>query len=252
MRNLFVAFCLIAIIGTKVQSQEINVLLKEADNLEKQMNEQAAFEKYKLVILNDAENIPALVKATELATRIGSRATQKNDKKLLFETALSYAQRAVNAQPNNADALYALSMASGKMTEVETENKKIVGFVKDIKTNADKALQINANHAKANFSAGKWHLEMVNLNGFKKAAVKVLYGGLPPASLDSAIYYFEKAKTADPYLMINYAELAKAYAQNNQLEKQLVILKAMVRLPIRTFDDKLLKEEAQKQLNNLQ
>jgi hypothetical protein len=45
----------------------------------------------------------------------------------------SFANRSFQADSNQADASYAMAMASGKMTDVETENKKLVAYVRDIK-----------------------------------------------------------------------------------------------------------------------
>ncbi len=233
-------------------SQDNNVLFKEADNLERSFKEPEALDKYKQILTNDAANIKALVKATELSCSIGGRTENKNDKRLNFESGLAFAQRAINADANSADANYAMAMASGKMTEVETENKKIVVYVKDTKTFVEKALTINPNHGKANFVLGRWHYEMINLSGLKKAAVKVFYGGLPEASIDNAIMYMEKCKSLEPYYMINYYYLNKAYKQNDKPAKQIEVLSKMVKLPNRTFDDAAMKDDAQKQLQQLQ
>ena len=233
-------------------AQDNSVLFKEAENLERSFKEPEAFDKYKQILTNDATNIKALVKATELSCSIGGRADNKNDKRLNYESGLAFAQRALKADSNSAEANYAVAMASGKMTEVETENKKIVAYVKDTKTYVEKALAINANYGKANFVIGRWHYEMVTLSGIKKVAVKLLYGGLPEASLDNAIMYMEKCKTLEPYYMINYFYLNKVYKENDKPAKQIEVLSKMVKLPNRTFDDAAMKEDAQKQLQQLQ
>ena len=156
-------------------AQDNNVLFKEAENLERSFKEPEALDKYKQILANDAVNIKALVKATELSCSLGSRTENKNDKRLNYESALAFAQRAIKADANSVDANYAMATASGKMTEVETENKKIVAYVSDTKSYADKAIAINPNFGKAYFVLGRWHYEMVNLSGIKKAAVKLLY-----------------------------------------------------------------------------
>jgi tetratricopeptide (TPR) repeat protein len=162
---------------------------------------------------------------------------------LYFQSALAFAQRALAVNANSDDANYVMAMASGKLTDVESENKKVVAYVKDVKMYADKALALNPNHAKANYTLGKWHLEMVNLSGFKKAAVKLFYGGLPDGKIELAITYFEKCKTLDQYFMLNYLDLAKAYIQDDKPPKAIEVLKQLVKLPLRTADDAALKEE---------
>ncbi len=239
-------------IAISARSQDINVLLKEADNLEKQQKETDALNKYKQILLQEPTQLKALVKSAELNASLGNRQADKNSKRLYFETALSYATRAFQADSTQADASYAMAMASGKMTEVETENKKIVAYVKDIKQYSDKALSINPNHAKANYTLGKWHYEMANLSGIKKVAVKILYGGLPPGTLEQAIQYMEKCKTLEPYFVANYLDLAKAYKDDHKPAQAIEVLNKLVKLPTRTTDDIALKEEGAKLLASMQ
>jgi tetratricopeptide (TPR) repeat protein len=242
------------LITVAVAAQDKAVWLKEAENLLRQLNETAALDKYKQVLAVDAVNTVALVKAAELTANVGARLTDKKqskEKKIWFETAYAYAQRAYKTDTASADANYVMAMASGKMTEVEDENKKVVAFVRDIKLYADKALAINPNHAKANFTLGKWHMEMTNLSFVKKMAVKAFYGGLPEGKMDEAIKYMEKCRSLDPYFMLNYLELAKAYEQENRPTQAIEVLQKMVKLPLRTADDASLKAEGKKKLDGL-
>lgn len=234
-------------------SQDINTLLKEADNFEKQQKEAEAIDKYKQVLLSDPTQIKALVKSAELNVILGNKELRdKNNKRLFYETALSYARRAYEADSTNADACYAMAMASGRMTDVETENKKKIGYVRDIKFYADRALSINPNHARANFVLGKWNYEMANLSGIKKAAVKIMYGSLPEGSLEKAIQYMEKCKSLEPYFVKNYLDLAKAYKDNRQPAQAIEVLGKLVKLPTRTSEDLSLKAEGAKLLDAMQ
>lgn len=250
MKYLLILFCAVCMFS--VNAQEINILLKEADNLEKQLKEPEALEKYKQVLLQNPTHLKSLVKLAELNVALGNRQTDKNSKRLYYETALSFANRAFQADSNQADAAYALAMVAGKMTDVETENKKIVAYVKDVKLYADRALSINPNHAKANYTLGKWHYEMANLSGIKKVAVKLFYGGLPEGSLDDAIKYMEKCKSLEPYFVSNYLDLAKAYKDNRRPAEAMEVLNRLVKLPTRTTDDIAYKAEGSKLLASMQ
>lgn len=234
------------------QSQDITVLLKEAGNLEKQQKETEALDKYKQILIQDPANLKALVKAAELNASLSNRQPDKNSRRLYIESAYAFAQRAFQTDSTNADANYAMAMASGKMTDIETENKKLVGYVKDVKKYADKALAINPNHAKANYTLGKWHYEMANLSGIKKIAVKLLYGGLPEGNLEQAILYMEKCKSLEPYFVNNYLDLARAYKDNRQPAQAIEVLTRLVKLPTRTSDDIALKAEGARLLQALQ
>lgn len=235
-----------------VNSQDINLLLKEADNFEKLQNGVGALEKYKQILVLEPGNLKSLVKAAELNVSLGNRQTDKSGKRIYYETALSFANRAYFTDSNQADANYVMSMSAGKMTDVETENKKIVSYVKDVKKYADKAISINPNHARANYTLGKWHYEMANLSGVKKIAVKLFYGGLPEGSLEQAILYMEKCKSLDPYFVPNFLDLAKAYKDNRQPAQAIEVLNKLVKLPTRTIDDVTLKAEGAKLLETMQ
>src|SRR4051794_40680165 len=103
-----------------------NDILKEAQNLELKFDEPVALEKYKLLTEQDPTNITALVKCAELNCSIGERQKDKKIKTTYFETASGFAQKAYETNSQNADACYAVTLAAGRMTEVEDDNKKLV------------------------------------------------------------------------------------------------------------------------------
>lgn len=234
--------------GIMLFSQDVNVLLKEANNLELKFKDDEALVKYKQVISLDENNIKALLKAAELSCAVGARSKDANTKKNLYTEGLGFAKKVVSLAPNNADAYVALATANGKMTEVETDKKQIVAYVRETKINADNALSINANHAVANFIQGKWHYEMINLNWAKRLAVKALYGGLPSASLDQAAFYLEKSRKADPYNALTFLTLAKVYKEKTSPTEMIEVLEKLIKLPRRTVDDAAYIEEGKKML----
>ncbi len=248
-----VAFILLSLwMMLSAEAQDIRVIIKEAETFDQQLKEPEALEKYKAALLVESNHLKALVRSAELHVSIGAREKDEKSKKRYYETALAYAKRASDAHPQEADAWYAMSMASGRMTDVEPERKKIVAFVKDTKVFADKAISLNPNHGKAHYTLGKWHYEMVNLSGFKKAAVKLFYGGLPEGTLDKAIEHMELCRKFEPYFVVNYYDLAVAYQQKNRPSQAIEVLNKMVRLPNRSFDDPALKAEGKKLLESIQ
>lgn len=240
------------ICSAALYAQDVNLLLKEASNYEKQLNETEAYKKYAQVAEIDTKNMAALVKCTEINSAIGARQKDKNTKSIYYNAAQAFAQKAYVADSNTADANYAKALAAAKMTEVAEENKQIVAWVRQTKLYIDRALKLNPNHARANYTVGKWHYEMVNLSWAKKAAVKALYGGLPKGDMDSAIFYMEQCRKLDIYFVQNYLDLAKAYQYNNRPAQAIEVLNKLVKLPNRTPDDAALKEEGKKMLQDLQ
>ena len=173
--------------------------MQEATNLERAVKEEAALDKYKKVLAVDSNNVRALIRSSELCSGIGGRQADKNAKVSYYNQAKSYADKAISKTSNNADAYYVRAVVAGKLTEVETDSKKVVEDVRDIKTYADRALSINPEHGKANYVLGKWNFEVLTLSWAKKAAVKVLYGGMSKASIENVYTYMEKCKKLEPY-----------------------------------------------------
>jgi hypothetical protein len=240
------------IISFSTFAQDIAVQIKEAENLERQFKEDLAYEKYRSLGVSNPNEIKFQVKAALLAMSNAARQKDKNQKKMYTEMAKTHAEKALGLNANSADANYAMAVVSGGMTEVVEENKKKIEYVKLIKTYADKALSIDPNHPRANHVLGKWHYEVSELGWIKKAAVKAIFGGMPEASIETAITLMEKCRTLDQYYMLNYFDLAKAYEAADKPEKELEVLNKLVKLPILTADDARLKEEGKKMLKEMQ
>lgn len=250
MKSLLVIAVLF--LSTNLFSQDVNVLLKEASNLERSLKDEQALEKYKSVLSSDPSNIQAFIRSSEISSAIGGRQTDKKIKQEYFDRARDYADKALALNSNSAAANYVRAVAASKLTEVENDNKKLVADVKDIKTYADRAISIDPNFGKAYYVLGKWNYEMLTLSWVKKAAIKVLFGGMPEATIDNAFKYMEKCKTLEPYFVLNFLDLAKAYKYDNQPAKAIAILTQLVKLPTRTSDDVALKDEGRKLLSEMQ
>ncbi len=233
-------------------AQDETVLLKQADTYEKQFKENDALDTYKFILLKDSTNLPVLIKCAELSCSIGERQPDKIAKANYFQSAKTYADRALTIDPNNANANYAEALCCDKLTETETENRKTADDVKQTYSFALKALSIDPNHAKANYIAGKWHYDMLTQSLAKKLIIKTMVGGLPKPDIDSAISYMEKCRSLDVYFTPCYLDLAKAYHYKNRPAQEIEVLTKMVRLPNRTADDAALKAEGQQMLSALQ
>ncbi|MCY7421919.1 MAG: hypothetical protein LH478_09290 [Chitinophagaceae bacterium] len=251
MNRLFLLLLSVSIVSVAI-SQNVNVLLKEGLNFERSLKEEEALASYQRVLTIDKNNVQALIRSAELSCAIGARQVDKKSKLTYFTTAKDFANAALLLDSNNADANYIRAVVAGKFTEIETDNKKIIENVKNIKLYADKALQLNPKHAKAYYVLGKWNFEMINLAWAKRAAVKLFYGGLPNASIENAVAFMEKARVLDQYFVMNYLDLAKAYKYDDKPARAIEVLNKLVKLPTRTADDASLKEEGKRMLSEMQ
>ena len=191
----FAAGCLIG------YSQDAATLMDEGRKLEQQFKEEDALAKYTNALQIQPGNVLAAVKCAELDCAIGARQPNDDLKRSRYTDAKNYAATALRLDSVSADANYINAVVYGKLTEVEKKNDAVVDAVRNIRVYADRTLKINPNYGKAWNVLGKWHFEMLNLNAIKKAAVKLLYGGLPKSNIDSCINAFEKCKTLGALLL---------------------------------------------------
>lgn len=251
VRNLFVLTlpaCLI--LGNCLMAQDFNSLLQEGQKLEKELKESAALKKYTEAQKLKPTDLTALYKCSELCSRIGVREKTTASRDKYYQSSLAFAQMAYKYHPQSDDANVAMSMALGRLALTRSGKEK-VSTVKDIKTYADNAIRINPDNFKAWHIIGKWNYEVSNLGFFEKAAIKILFGGLPSASFAESVKAYEKAKTLNSYFGLNYLELARAYLKMNDDLSARSNLKYVLAMPNYNEEDPVVKTRAQELLDEL-
>jgi len=240
--------CLFLLIGSHLTAQDVSYLLSEAEKFEKDKKDDDALKKYQEALTISPSDERSLFKCSELSSIIGNRQTDKKLKADYFTAARTYGETVVKQYPTSADAHYAMALALDKSYTGTKERLQKTG---DILNHLNEALKIKPDHARSLYMMGKWNVEITGMNVAEKGALKTFYGGLPSASLPTAIDYFEKARKADPNYLLNYLDLAKAYKKNGQSDKAIEILNHLVKLPPRTADDNGYKAEGKALLESL-
>lgn len=230
-------------------AQDINALQKEAERLEATSQEEA-FKKYQEILTIQPVNLNALCKASELCSFIGNRQATKSAKLSYFRAARRYAEVALRINPNSSEANFVMAVAMGRTALISSGREKIEA-VNDIKKYAELSIKANPNNFKPYHVLGKWHYEVSDLSSIERGAAKMLYGGLPPASIKESIMYYEKSRSLNPDFALNYLELAKAYHRNKQDDKAKELLTKLATMPVRTQDDPRVKEEGKQLLQQL-
>ncbi len=231
--------------------QDYNTLLKEAQNWERQVDEVKALSSYKKLAATYPNDMTANVKSAQLLLAGGARIPDKKQRAASYALAKPYVEAGWLIDSNHAEVNYTMALYAGAMAEVETEKKKVAEWVRINYLYASRALAINTNHGKANYIMGKWHYQVSDMSWVAKSAMKAFMGGLPAASLDSAVYHMEKCKALEPYYAQNFYTLATLYKQNNRPAEALAVLNMLVKLPLRTADDARLKEEGKAMLQEM-
>jgi tetratricopeptide (TPR) repeat protein len=129
-----------------------------------------------------------------------------SEQKGLCIEAEKLARRAVGLSPSDANGHAYLAVAVGKLALFEGGKRK-VELSKEVKAEAEEALQCKPDDAVALHVLAIWNREMVELGWFLKSFAQLLYGKFPPASLDVAIADLRRATELEPDVIPHHVEL---------------------------------------------
>lgn len=248
IQNLWI--CLLLILPIKAVTQDVALLLRDAERLEHTFREAEALQKYMEVLRIQPTNLLVLCKSSDLCSRVGHRESDKTKKADLFNKAYTYAESALKVNPYSAEANFVMAVAMGRMALL-TGGKEKIRYVNEIKRYAENTLKYDPSNFKAYHVLGKWHYEVSNLNSFERTMARIMFGGLPKASLQDAITYYEKSQSLQPNFSLNYLELAKAYHRNHENKKAIDLLVKLQAIPNKIEDDARIKREAKELLDEI-
>ncbi len=231
-------------------AQDIKAMLQQASALEQQFKLKEAFYKYKAVLGINPNVLDAQLKCSELCSSLGKNESTTKGRDEYFSLAEAYAKNCLLLAPKNAEANVAMAIAKGRQALTKSGKAKVMA-VKDIRYYAELALAYDPRNFKAWHIIGKWHYEVSNLGGVEKLALKLFYGGMPKASFTESVSAFEKASQYQPYFILNYLELARAYKKTGKISEAKQTIAKMLSLPNATPDDEGYKSEAKKLLETL-
>lgn len=235
---------------TSTFAQTADDMAAEGDQLVKNLKEEDAYAKYKSALVVQPDNLHALVQCSFMASRIGGRQTDKGKATTFYTEAQDLAGRALKVDSTNADAHVALAIADFRLTP-GLSAKKRAEYGRDVKNLCDKAIKLDPRNYRAWYLLGLWNIMAFHMSGAERAEAKVLYGGIPDATIKTAIACFEKCRSINPSYIINYLDLAKVYKEDDQTEKAITALETLVKLPVQTEDDPATKAEGRKMLDSL-
>ncbi len=179
------------------------------EELGKKLDYKGAVAACDAILAKDSKNYDALWMAADNTIKLGIMAKEA-DKAALYEKAADYATKAVEVAPDKVEGHVKLAIAKGRLALFKGGKIK-VQLSKDVKAEAERALQINPKDDQALHCLGSWHREVATLPGVLKMFAKMLYGGLPPASKEEAVKYLEEATAINPKVVEHQLELGKCY-----------------------------------------
>jgi tetratricopeptide (TPR) repeat protein len=197
---------------TSGRAQSAAEHIAAGDRAHAAFNSAEALQEYDKAIALDSTNADALGKASRAAVDVGESEQNRARRDSLFRVGERYARAAVGLAPNVAEHHFALARALGRAA-LTVGVRDRVKYAKEIRAEALKALEIDANHPGALHVMGVWNAEVMRLNGIQKMFAKTFLGGgiLGTANWKDAVSYMEKAVQVDPERLTHRLDLAKIY-----------------------------------------
>ena len=190
----------------------------------------------------------------KIATQYGESMVDASDEaaeKAAGEKALSYALRAVQLDPELSDAHLAVAICYGRLLDFMPAREK-VEYSRKVKVYTEKAIDLDPSSDYAWHMLGRWHRAVANTNPFLKGFVKVVYGGLPSASVDEAADSLRKAAELRHDRVSHHVELGLTYLDLGRTEDAKKAIQRGLALPNEERDDPETKARGRQALEELE
>lgn len=194
--------------------------------------------------------VALLWRASFTQVDLGKVAQEKEKAHPHHQTANALADSALTVDSTNARAHLAKAVAEGRLA-LDAGTKERVRRSRQIKTHADRAIELDSTLADAFHVRGRWNREVSDLNFFERTVVKTIYGGLPESSFEQAVEDFTTALSLED-VRFHHLELAKTYLKMDREDDARTHLNRVLALPKKEYFGDRYKEEAQTLLNELE
>jgi tetratricopeptide (TPR) repeat protein len=225
-----------------VHAEDFGSALARVDQLEDRGELKPALELLEELNRTHPDNASVLYRFSDVYADMVDIAPER-DQKALAKQARTYAQRAVARAPYAAKAHLALAVAYGKTADF-VDNRTKMEDSKYVKSEAERAVQLDPNLDDGYEVLARWNFEMATLNPVLAGLAKLLYGELPPASKERAFEYFNKAIEISPNNIGYHAEYAKALEKSGQAQAAKAEWRKVLQLPASDDEDHRYQQEA--------
>jgi len=222
---------------------DVSELLKQGDAFDAKLDNAHALESYLQAEKLGATDPDTLTHIARQYALLMNDAASDEEQRRLGERALEYSKRAVATNPGHAKSLLSVAICYGRLIRFQDTRTK-VEYSRFVKEYADRALAIDPTDSYAWHVLGAWNYELAQMGAFSRAFVKVVYGGMPPASNEEAERLFRKAVTLAPDRVSHHAELGRTLAVLGRKGEARTELNKALALPSREKDDPESKKRA--------
>ena len=194
---------------------------------------------------NDLDSVERLWRLSRVQYEMGRLDEKKAPK--LFRKSEQYARAAIAENPDSSDSYKWLAIALGAQAKY-SDTKTQVDQSREIKESIEKSIALNPDDDISYLVLSRWHYKVSGLGTVARTFAKIIYGGVPKASLKKAEELLLQAIALHDRISHRY-NLAKVYDRMERYEDKKIQLQKALLLPV-TFPEEL--EEQEKAREKLQ
>ena len=235
---------LVLMVGFRVSAQPSASVVESALVAEARFDTAEALRLYLAALEQEPQSPFLLQKIARQYSDTVDEADALPERRRLAELALSYARRAVALQPDNAVNVLSVAIAQGKMA-LASDPAQRLELSREVRAGAEQALRLDPTYAWAHHVLGRWHFEVVQVKGARRLFARLLYGGLPSASLDEALYHLQRAVELAPDHLLHRVEYGFALEAAGRVDEAREQWQKSLTLPLQQKDDANAQARAQ-------
>lgn len=160
----------------------------------------------------------------------GDGSTADSEKEALYRKAVQYAERAVKADPSDANAHAYLAAAYGSVA-MFAGGKEKVQLANRIRDALDVALKLDKRNQVAHTIYGTWHREVAEVSWVERKLANMFLGSMPDGSLDQSMRHFRQAIAEGPDVLRHRYELGLTYIAADRDKDAAASFRAALKCP---------------------
>jgi tetratricopeptide (TPR) repeat protein len=254
MRKIFkqILFMLLFIWVFPLVAQESEEsFIAQGDSNYKLFDNQGALDNYLKVLSINPDNYEANWKVSRAYIDLGEKIADEDQRAEFYKNGEKYARHAIQVKEDGGDGHLFLSIALGRVA-LDAGAKERIRLSKEIKSEADLAIQYDPENDSAYHVLGRWNRKIANLSWIEKGFANIFLGGVPKeASDEAAVASFKKAIELKPEHINHYLELGITYEMMGEDSLAIGAFQKCIDLPKTDADDDEHKALAQEYLEDL-
>ncbi len=243
------AFCLLALVGAR-GAESVSELMKQGEVFDLKFQPKEALTFFLPAEKLEPNNVELLLCIARQYRHLMADETDPEEKIKLGVAGKSYARRAVNLAPKDAEAHLSVAISYAKMIPL-LDRKAQMEASREVKDEVDKSIALDSHKDLAWHILGCWNQRLADIGMVKRTLARVFYGKVPDATNEDAVKCFQEAIKLNPNRPLHYIELGRTYAQMGQNEEAKKYIKKGLAMPDIGKDDPEGKKRGRETLSAL-